>query len=113
MDEAIAWGQRLIVITHTCPWRELNGHPIRHNALDILSAYSGNSLIENVLISRSDSIDLHCCGHTHMPVSERILDGCRTLNIGADYGIFRAVTYHTVTHQICWIGEPIENAQPH
>ena len=45
MDAAIAAGKRLLIATHTCPWRELNGHPLRGGPSDILSAYSGNSLV--------------------------------------------------------------------
>lgn len=106
MDEAIASGKRLLVAIHTCPWRELNGHPIRGNEQDILSAYSGNSLVGKEMARRAKSIDLLVCGHTHMPVREQNLHGVRSLNIGADYGVFRSVIYDTITRSIRWIGEP-------
>ena len=107
MDEAIAAGKRLLVATHTCPWRELNGHPLRGDEHDILPAYSGNSLIGKEIEGSASSIDLLMCGHTHMPVRERILHGIPCLNVGADYGRFRGVIYDTDTKAIRWIGEPV------
>lgn len=97
---------RLIVVTHTCPWRELNGHPLRGNEQDILLAYSGNSLVGEVLEMESKRIEIAVCGHTHRPVREREIHGVRSLNIGADYGVFRGILYDTCTRRIEWIGEP-------
>ena len=107
MDKAIAAGKRLLVATHTCPWRELNGHPLRGNESDILSAYSGNSLVGTELEKRAASVEFLMCGHTHMPVREREIHGIAALNVGADYGIFRGVVYDTANRQIQWIGEPV------
>lgn len=107
MDQARSLGKRMIVVTHTCPWRELNGHPLASGPLDILSAYSGNSKVGDTLAARADSVDFHCCGHTHMPVSERKLHGISTMNIGSDYGVFRAITYDTITKNTRRIGQPI------
>lgn len=109
MDAAILAGRRLLVVTHTCPWRGLNGHPLLANELDILPAYSGNSLIGNELKKRATSIEFFMCGHTHMPVLERRIHGIACLNVGADYGVFRGVVYDTDTKQIRWIGEPLND----
>ncbi len=106
MDAAIAIGQRLLVAVHTCPWRELNGHPLRGCEQDILSAYSGNSRVGMVMEQRAEHIDLLVCGHTHMPVRENNLLGIQSLNIGTDYGVFRGIIYNTLTRTIRWIGEP-------
>lgn len=108
MDEAIALGKRLLLATHTCPWRELNGHPLTGRESDILSAYSGNSLVGKELEKRASSIEFLMCGHTHMPVRERNLHGIPCLNVGADYGVFRGVIYDTANKGIKWIGEPFE-----
>ena len=109
MKAAISAGRRLLVATHTCPWRELNGHPPRGNEFDILSAYSGNSLVGNELEKRAPSIEFLMCGHTHIPVLERKIHGIPCLNVGADYGVFRGVVYDTDTNRVRWIGEPIHD----
>jgi predicted phosphodiesterase len=110
MDAAITSGKRLLVAVHTCPWRELNGHPLRGNETDILSAYSGNSLVGNEIQKREASIDFLICGHTHRPVREQDLHGIRCLNVGADYGRFRGVIYDADTRLIRWVGEPVPDA---
>ena len=102
--------QRLVVVTHTCPWRELNGHPLRGNEQDLLSAYSGNSLVGKALEQEKERIELLFCGHTHMPVRERGVCSIRSLNIGTDYGIFRGIIYDTVSGTIEWIGEPFKSS---
>ena len=108
LDLAIAAEKRLLVATHTCPWRELNGHPLCGTELDILSAYSGNSLIGKELEKRAASVEFLMCGHTHMPVRERKIHGIPCLNVGADYGVFRGVVYDTDNKRIKWIGEPVD-----
>jgi len=110
MDEAIASDKRLLVAVHTCPWRELNGHPLRGSEEDILSAYSGNSLIGKEIQKRAASVEFLMCGHTHMPVRERVLHGITSLNVGADYGRFRGIIYDTESRQIRWVGEPVQDA---
>ncbi|MFZ4778938.1 MAG: hypothetical protein ACOYM3_26530, partial [Terrimicrobiaceae bacterium] len=110
MDAAIAAGNRLLIATHTCPWRELNGHPLRGDASDILSAYSGNSLVGKEIQKRAASIDLNVSGHTHMQVRERLINGITCLNVGADYGQFRGVIYDTDTRLVRWVGEPVPDA---
>jgi hypothetical protein len=92
LDAAIATNKRVLAAVHTCPWAELNGHPLHGNELDILAAYSGNSLVGDALARRAAFIDLVICGHTHCPVRERELHGIpKVLNIGGDYGRFRGV----------------------
>ena len=110
MDEAICAGKRLLVAVHTCPWRELNGHPLQGSEKDILSAYSGNSLVGRELETRAASIDIFLCGHTHRPLHERALHGISCTNVGADYGRFRGVIYDAETRQIRWVGEPVPDA---
>lgn len=106
LDAAIAGGKRVLLAIHTCPWRELNGHPLRRDASDMLSAYSGNSLIGKEILKRAASVEFLVCGHTHMLVPERRIHGVRCLNVGADYGRFRGVVYDTGTAKVRWIGEP-------
>lgn len=110
MDEAIAAGKRLLLAVHTCPWRELNGHPLRRDASDMLSAYSGNSMIGDEICKRAASVEFLMCGHTHKTVAERRVHGVRCLNVGADYGRFRGVVYDTDTAEIRWVGEPADDA---
>ena len=107
MDAAISAGKRLLVAVHTCPWRELNGHPLRGNESDILAAYSGNLMLGNEIKKRGASIDFLACGHTHMRVRERVLHSITSLNLGADYGQFRGVVYETDSRKIRWVGEPV------
>ena len=107
MDAAIAAGKSLLIATHTCPWRELNGHPLRGDASDILSAYSGNSLLGRKIESRANHIDFLLCGHTHKRVREQCLHNIRCLNVGADYGQFRGVVYNTANKIIRWVGEKL------
>jgi predicted phosphodiesterase len=97
----------IVVVTHTCPWRELNAHPLRGSAADLFQAYSGNSLVGEILSRQASAVDLLVCGHTHRPVRETEIHGIRSLNIGADYGIFRGIVYDTQTRTIQWIGETI------
>jgi hypothetical protein len=94
---------------HTCPWRELNGHPISGGVQDLLNAYSGNSLVGAELAKRAAAIEFLMCGHTHLPVREQKLSGIRALNVGTDYGYFRGVIYDTADQSVRWIGEPMEN----
>ena len=110
MDAAIESGKQLLVAVHTCPWRELNGHPLNGSESDILSAYSGNSLLGKEIQNRAGSVDFLMCGHTHMPVRERTLHGIHCLNVGGDYGRFRGTIYDTNSRQIRWVGEPVPDA---
>jgi len=110
MDEAITAGKRVLMAVHTCPWRELNGHPLRGSEEDILSAYSGNSLLGKEIQKRAAAIDFLMCGHTHMPVRECKFHGVTCLNVGADYGRFRGVIYDTDTKHLRWVGEPVPDA---
>ena len=109
MDAALAERKRLLVAVHTCPWRELNGHPLRGDESDMLCAYSGNSRVGDEIRKRASSVEFLMCGHTHMPVAERHVHGVRCLNVGADYGRFRGVIYDTESRQIRWIGESVDN----
>jgi len=106
LSSASASAGALIVVTHTCPWRELNAHPLRGGGEDLFTAYSGNSLVGDAIARRAEKIDLLVCGHTHMPVREQKLHGVRSLNVGTDYGIFRGVVYDTGEKTVRWIGEP-------
>ena len=110
MDAAIMSGKRLLVAVHTCPWRELNGHPLSGDESDILAAYSGNSLLGKEIERRAGHVDFLVCGHTHVPVPEQELHSIRCLNVGADYGRFRGVNYDADTKQIRWVGEPVPDA---
>ena len=43
------------------------------------------------------------CGHTHYRVKEQLIHGIPSLNVGADYGIFRGVIYDLETKGIRWV----------
>jgi len=105
MDKAISAGKRLLLAIHTCPWNQLNGHPLNGSASDILQAYSGNSILGKEIEKRAGSVDFLMCGHTHMPVTERKIHGIPCLNVGTDYGFFRGVVYDAASKQIKWVGE--------
>jgi len=104
MDAAIGSGKRILAAVHTCPWRELNGHPLRGDENDILSAYSGNSLLGKEMEKRAAAIDFLACGHTHLPVAQRSIVGIPALNVGAHYGLFRGVLYDTKSRGVAWLG---------
>ncbi len=104
LDAAIASGRRILVATHTCPWAELRGHPLGRGALDMLSAYSGNTLVGKVLEERAASIDLAMCGHTHYLVPERDCQGVRSFNVGTHYGLFSGVIFDTDSRALKWCG---------
>ena len=106
MEQAIAQDKRLILATHTCPWRKLNGHPLSGDEGDILSAYSGNSLVGAEIKKRAAHVDFLVCGHTHKHVPARTLYGVKCLNMGGDYGLFRGVIYSTTDKSIKSVGEP-------
>ena len=106
LDQAIESGKRILMATHTCPWAELNGHPRTGAESDILTAYSGNSLLGREIEKRAGSIESLMCGHTHMQVREQKIHGITCLNVGADYGVFRGVICEPATRSIRWIGEP-------
>jgi len=106
VDEAIGSKKRVLVAIHTCPWWELNGHPLTGGVEDILSAYSGNSMVGLELEQRASAIEFLICGHTHMPVRERKMHGiAQVLNVGTDYGYFRGVIYDTSDRLVRWVGE--------
>ena len=83
---------------------------MRGGASDILSAYSGNSLLGKEIERRAGHVDFLVCGHTHVPVPDQELHSIRCLNVGADYGRFRGVMYDADTRQIRWVGEPVPDA---
>jgi predicted phosphodiesterase len=110
IDNAIEDGKRVLVAVHTCPWAELNGHPRNGNELDILPAYSGNSLVGHELELRAAAIEFLICGHTHALVRERAMHGIpQVMNVGGDYGYYRGVIYETGAKSLRWVGEPQEN----
>ena len=113
IDKVIAVGKRVLVAVHTCPWAELNGHPLHGNEVDILPAYSGNSLVGNELERRAAAIEFLICGHTHAPVRKRAMHGIpQVMNVGGDYGYYRGVIYETADRSLRWVGEPLDNLTP-
>lgn len=104
LAEAAADDRRILVATHTLPWRGLNGHPLDGSESDILAAYSGNSLVGQVMEQFAGCVDLLVCGHTHVKVIEREMAGLpRCLNLGGDYGLFRGVVFDTRSLSITWL----------
>ena len=105
LDQAIADKKRILVAMHTCPWSELNGHPRTGSYSDIFTGYSGNSKVGKEIKKRASNIEFLMCGHTHFAVKERKIHGIPSLNVGADYGVFRGVIYDTSKKTIKWVGE--------
>jgi len=103
LDQAIAAKKRILVATHTCPWPQLNGHPKSGTYRDIFAGYSGNSLVGKEIEKRSTHVEFLMCGHTHYRVDQQLIHGIPSLNVGADYGIFRGVIYDLKTKRIRWI----------
>ena len=103
LDQAIAAKKRILVATHTCPWPQLNGHPRSGTDNDIFTAYAGNSLVGNEIEKRSAHVEFLMCGHTHWRMEEQFTHGIPSLNVGADYGVFRGVIYDVNTKRIRWV----------
>ena len=103
LDQAIDAKKRILMATHTCPWKELVGHPRLGNYNDIFTGYSGNSLVGKEIEKRSTQVEFLMCGHTHYRVPEQLIHGIPSLNVGADYGKFRGVIYDVKTKRIRWV----------
>jgi predicted phosphodiesterase len=103
LDQAIQTNRRILMAMHTCPWPQLNGHPKSGSYSDLFTGYSGNSLVGQEIEKCSSHVEFLMCGHTHYLVKEQRLHGIPSLNVGADYGVFRAVIYNVETKEICWI----------
>ena len=103
LDQAIAAKKRILVATHTCPWPQLNGHPRSGTYNDIFTAYAGNSLVGKEIEKRAPQVEFLMCGHTHWRIEEQLLHGIPSLNVGADYGVFRGVLYDVKTKRIRWV----------
>jgi len=103
LDQAIEDKKRVLVATHTCPWPQLNGHPKSGTYNDIFTAYAGNSLVGNEIEKRAANVELLMCGHTHWRIEEQLIHGIPSLNVGADYGVFRGIIYDVKTKRIRWI----------
>ena len=103
LDQAIDARKRILMALHTCPWPQLNGHPQSGSYRDLFTGYSGNSLVGKEIEKRSANVEFLMCGHTHYRVKEQRFHGIPSLNVGADYGIFRAVIYDLETREIRWI----------
>lgn len=80
-------GQVGVLLTHCVPHRTLNAHLRRPNAAaNPFNAYSGlATLLDDVRCAFAVS------GHTHLPVPETVINGCRCWNIGND--IFPPLRY--------------------
>ena len=103
LDQAIQTNRRILMAMHTCPWAQLNGHPKAGSYSDLFTGYSGNSLVGQEIENRSSHVEFLMCGHTHYLVKEQLLHGIPSLNVGADYGVFRGVIYDVETKAIRWI----------
>jgi Icc-related predicted phosphoesterase len=94
-----------IVVLHTPPFEVLLGvPPLTENPLDATAsvyaffrAYLGNRAMGDLLQEARDKVAAVVCGHTHRPAGPVYLNGTETvgINIGADYGVPRAVLYRT------------------
>lgn len=103
VDAAIATDKPVLMVTHTVPFVELNARNINSHCDEYsLAAYSGNSLVGEMIKTRATRIDLLVCGHTHTKVSERAIHGVRSLNLGSSYGRVQSILYDTASRQICW-----------
>lgn len=110
LDKAIGTGKPVLVTTHTIPFRELNGLSESSTKREnFLSAYSGNSLVGEVVRARANHLDFLVCGHIHRRVDEMRIHGLRCVNLGSRQGAVRGVLYDTKTKGFVWVGEG-ENA---
>jgi hypothetical protein len=101
LDAAIATGKPVLEVTHTVPFSELNlnskspkddgSHP---------SAYSGNSLVGEVIKPRASRIDLLVCAHACAAVHEEIVQGVRSVNLGSASDRIQGILYETETKQV-------------
>lgn len=91
LEQACRTVERLIVITHHPPYRELGFPRTRPpQELDefLWDAFCGNLAVEELLARFSASIDYVFCGHTHR-ACESLWGGMQGYNIGSDYPIKR------------------------
>lgn len=95
LGEAVSSGRKVLVITHTVPFAELNGHAAETpgSPSRFFDAYAGNTLVGDRMAAHADRIALAVCGHTHKPVARVSLHGIPCENVGSDYGNLRYVVF--------------------
>jgi hypothetical protein len=101
LDAAIATGKPVLVVTHTVPFSELNPDSKSPNdKASHPSAYSGNSLVGEVIKPRASRIDLLVCAHACAAVHEEIVQGVRSVNLGSSSDRIQGILYETETRQV-------------
>ncbi|CAN5336162.1 hypothetical protein BH09VER1_BH09VER1_52590 [soil metagenome] len=94
LAKAHATGKRVLLVTHTVPFPALIPRvgsvtrPAR-----FLDAYAGNALLSKELAPYRGKIELAVCGHTHVQVPLKIVNGIPCINIGSEYGALGFVFY--------------------
>lgn len=94
LTQGLATGKRILLVTHTVPFPALIprvGSPTK--PIRFLDAYAGNSLLSQELAAYRGKIELAVCGHTHVHVARKIINGIPCINIGSEYGALGFVFY--------------------
>jgi predicted phosphohydrolase len=109
IDDCLSQVDRVIVVTHHPPIRELNYPVPEPFGLDDLlwRAFSGNTMLEKSLEQRAERIAFTFCGHTHR-AREGNRAGIRGHNIGGDYHFKRLLWLDWPSGEV----EAVEFGQP-
>lgn len=89
LKHAIEKRDRIIVISHTIPRKEMNAHRFKKNPeTKFFSAFSGTKKLSEIVekYNKNHKIILFVSGHTHLPVEYTIINEIAYVNIGGDYG---------------------------
>ncbi len=99
LDDAVASGRTVLLITHTVPFAELNGHAAdaTMRPSQFFNAYAGNTLVGDRVAAHPDRIALAVCGHTRKEVPRTSIRGIPCANVGSDYGNLRFVLFDSAT----------------
>lgn len=86
LRQALAQVERVIVVTHHPPLRDISFPQSPPQTLDDLlwKAFGGNRAMEDLLARHAEHIAFAFCGHTHRD-RECVWHGIRGYNVGGDY----------------------------
>jgi 3',5'-cyclic AMP phosphodiesterase CpdA len=90
LQRALKNAGKAIVVTHHPPVRDLGFPRQGERSIDALlwDAFTGNTRLEGLLLSRKEQIPFTICGHTHIS-REYAAGGMRGFNVGGDYDFKR------------------------
>jgi Icc-related predicted phosphoesterase len=90
LKEACEKSEKVIILSHTVPIQDLNGHifSLNNPKSRFRSAYSGTKALNSLILENNPEgkIKEVISGHTHLKVGPITKDGIRYRNIGGDYG---------------------------